>query len=180
MSVAQTSTFGQRLAMATAIAPLPVPTSATRMGRPARRAQAASTSCSLASRGVITRPGAVASARPLNVTVPIPRLCRDVSRSYVGVPSRGLLRLGLGLARSNAEDLEPELPTRCLHVHDRSCALADESPSDRSVDRHSSICDVSFDRTHELVLGELAGLPVAHANDAADARGSVGGGNDDF
>ena len=42
-----------------AIAPEPVPTSATRAGRPAIRASAASTSGSLVARGEKTEPGSV-------------------------------------------------------------------------------------------------------------------------
>src|SRR5215218_9165229 len=63
-SAAQTSAFGARSAIAIAIAPEPLPTSATVAGSDPRRANARSTRRSVAGRGVITRPGAVSSWMP--------------------------------------------------------------------------------------------------------------------
>jgi hypothetical protein len=68
VSVAKTRAAGAAAAMATAIAPVPVPTSTTRAEPEPMRSSAADTSCSLAARGVITRPGRVAREWPLNVT----------------------------------------------------------------------------------------------------------------
>jgi hypothetical protein len=68
VSVAHTKAFGQRVAIAIAIAPEPVPTSATRTARVAMRSLLSATSRSVVARGVMTRPGAVFSASPLNVT----------------------------------------------------------------------------------------------------------------
>jgi hypothetical protein len=45
---------------------------------------AAATSCALAERGVITRPGAVSRQRPSKVTSPMLRVCRREARSYPG------------------------------------------------------------------------------------------------
>src|SRR5215471_2753404 len=67
MSVAKTSTCGAATAIEMPITPAPVPTSATRTGRPSIRARAASTSDSVATRGVNTRPGAVRKSSPWNV-----------------------------------------------------------------------------------------------------------------
>jgi hypothetical protein len=50
--------------MASAIAPEPVPTSATRSGRSPMRSRAAATSFSLAARGVMTSPGSVLTGSP--------------------------------------------------------------------------------------------------------------------
>ena len=81
-SVAHTSAPGQTDAIATAIAPEPVPTSAMRARRPPTRAAAAATSCSLAGRGVITFPGALNSLRPLKPTCVTSRRCRGDEGSY--------------------------------------------------------------------------------------------------
>src|SRR5262245_65662229 len=59
---------GAAWAIATAIAPEPVPTSTTRAGPEPTKSTAAATSCSVAGRGVITRPGLASRGRPLKVT----------------------------------------------------------------------------------------------------------------
>jgi hypothetical protein len=64
--VEQASPFGH--AAATAIAPLPVPTSAMRALLPPSRAQAAAARRSVDDLGVITRPGALRSVRQLKAT----------------------------------------------------------------------------------------------------------------
>src|SRR5205085_11473322 len=69
VSLAQISSFGALTARATAIAPVPVPTSATRSGRASATSSARSTSFSVARRGVKTRPGAVTSSRSAKVDV---------------------------------------------------------------------------------------------------------------
>jgi hypothetical protein len=48
------------------------------------------------------------------------------------------------------------------------------------VDRHPSIGDVRLDWAEQLVLGEIARLPIAYADDAADAGRSIGRGNNDL
>src|SRR5215212_2589010 len=70
VSVATTRAFGAAAAIATAIAPEPVPTSTTRAlrDREPRTRSVAATSCSLAPRGVITSPGRAANERPLKMT----------------------------------------------------------------------------------------------------------------
>ena len=82
-SVATTSARGSATASAAAIAPEPVPTSAIRSGRSdGATATAASTSRSLVARGVITRPAAVATPRPWNVTRSMHRLRPHGPTSY--------------------------------------------------------------------------------------------------
>src|SRR5215211_1622926 len=68
VSVATTRALGAAAAMATAIAPEPVPTSTTQASLEPMRSTAAATSCPLASRGVITSPGRAANERPLKMT----------------------------------------------------------------------------------------------------------------
>src|SRR5690242_13553697 len=68
VSVAQTEARGAALAIASAIAPDPVPTSTTTPGSPARWFVAQATSPVLVSRGVITK-GLVASSSPPKVVI---------------------------------------------------------------------------------------------------------------
>jgi hypothetical protein len=64
VSLAQTSTVGTRSASVIAIAPEPVPMSATLAGPSPIRSSAASTSFSVVARGEKTRPGSVRKVSP--------------------------------------------------------------------------------------------------------------------
>src|SRR5215210_2382075 len=87
VSVATTRAFGA----AAAIAPEPVPTSTTHASRERepRTRSVAATSCSLASRGVITSPGRAANEKPLKMT-------------WSTVEDRGLRRLLAAHERAKA------------------------------------------------------------------------------
>src|SRR6266511_2905403 len=73
-SVAQTSIAGFRTARVTPIAPLPVPTSATRFGSSPIHSSARWTSTSVAGRGTNTRPGAIAKGRSAKVVSMVRKL----------------------------------------------------------------------------------------------------------